>query len=145
MMTEIIKESNKRIKKANEITSEQVLAWARRVEAQRIQEALTDTTKENKGFNAMKNQEQKNNTLKRARIGRRGSLIVESSVEAFISPRGAQPMAGADQDVGNSTTLNGCTGTRVCRFQRMTKDTKQFTTHAKMMRTKRCQHRSLIQ
>ena len=42
----------KAIKKANEVTSEQILAWARRVEAQRAQKAITEATKEIKEFDS---------------------------------------------------------------------------------------------
>ena len=38
----------------NEVTSEQVLALARKGEAQRIQKVLIEATKESKQFNAMK-------------------------------------------------------------------------------------------
>ena len=65
-------------------------------------------------------------------------IFTLNSVEAHISPRGLYPMVGTVQDVGNSTTLGGCAGAREGRCQRMTKDAEQFTTHAKMMRTKKC-------
>ena len=60
MMTEIIRELTA-IKKTNKVTSEQVLASARRVETQRVQKALIRTTKESKYFSATKKQEQNNN------------------------------------------------------------------------------------
>ena len=46
-MTEMIRELTA-IKKTNEITSEQVLPWARRVVVQRTQKALTKATKASK-------------------------------------------------------------------------------------------------
>ena len=56
MMTEIIQELTA-VKKPSEISSEQVLAWARRLEA------LMEATKDNKEFDAEKKHDQKNNTL----------------------------------------------------------------------------------
>ena len=72
MMTEIIRELTN--KKANEITSEQVLSWARRVETQRVHKALIKT-KGNKDFTTMKKQEQKNNSLNKAKEDRTGMYI----------------------------------------------------------------------
>ena len=57
MITEIIKELIT-IEKTNEITSKQVLGWTRRVEAQRVQKAVPEATKESKDFDAVKTQEQ---------------------------------------------------------------------------------------
>ena len=48
-----------------------------------------------------------------------------------MSPGGTQPMAGAVQDVGDSTTLNEYAGARPGRYQRRIKDTQQFTTCTK--------------
>ena len=42
------------VKKTSEITSEQVLVWARRAEAQRTQKALIEVTKDNKEFDTIK-------------------------------------------------------------------------------------------
>ena len=53
MTTEILRELTA-IKKTNEITSEQVLSWARRVKVKRAQKALIEATKDRKEFNAMK-------------------------------------------------------------------------------------------
>ena len=52
MMAEIIREMTA-IKIINGITSEQVSAWARRVEAQRTHKALIKGTTECKDFNAI--------------------------------------------------------------------------------------------
>ena len=56
--------------KKNELTSEQVLAWARRVETHRAWKALIQATKESNGFDAVK-KEEKNNTLDKAKAGRK--------------------------------------------------------------------------
>ena len=45
-------------------------------------------------------------------------------------------MAGAVQDMGNSTALSGCAGVRAGSCQRMTKDADQFITYAKMFKGK---------
>ena len=42
------------IKRANEIRSEQVLSWSKRVEVQKVQKAKLDTTKESTGFNIVR-------------------------------------------------------------------------------------------
>ena len=60
MMTEIIREQST-IQKTNEITSEQVLSWAIKVEVQRAQKLLTEATIDNKEFNAIKKHEKKKN------------------------------------------------------------------------------------
>ena len=54
-MTKIVKRTNCN-KKINEKTSEQVLSWTKRVEAQRAQKAILDATKEKKGFDIRKKQ-----------------------------------------------------------------------------------------
>ena len=56
MMTKIIREFPA-IKKPQETTSKQVLAWTQRVQAQRAQKGLTKATQENKRFNTMKTQD----------------------------------------------------------------------------------------
>ena len=53
MMAEIIRELIA-IQKTNEITSEQVLVWLKRVQAQRAQKALTETIKERKEVDDVK-------------------------------------------------------------------------------------------
>ena len=62
-----------------------------------------------------------------------------------MSPRGPQPIAGAVQDVGNSTTLSRYAGVRAEGCQRMTEDAEQFTMCTRMIRTKRRQQRSLME
>ena len=42
------------IKKVNEVTSEEVLAWARRLEAQMVQRARIRATNESKEFHTVK-------------------------------------------------------------------------------------------
>ena len=53
MITQIIRELTA-IKRTNEITSEQVLFWSRRVQVQRAQKVYMGATKDNKEFNAIK-------------------------------------------------------------------------------------------
>ena len=45
------------VKKMNEITSEQIFGWARRVAAQRAQKAVIEAKKHSKEFDAMKKHE----------------------------------------------------------------------------------------
>ena len=98
----------------------------------------------NKDFDAMKKQEQKNNTFDKMKAG--SEIYIDHKYwGTHIIPRGVQSVAEAAQDAKNLTTLSRYTGARVDRCQRMTKDTEQFTTHTNMMRTERWQHRSLIQ
>ena len=61
--------------KTSEITSEQVLAYARRVEAQRAQKRLMGATKYNKAFDAMTRHKKRNNTFDRANSTWRETLI----------------------------------------------------------------------
>ena len=61
MMTEIIKELTQ-TQKMNEITSGQMLSWARKVKVQQAQKTLIETTKDNKELYTIKKHEQKNNT-----------------------------------------------------------------------------------
>ena len=72
MITDIFRELKQ---SKGQITRKQVLAWARRVEAQRTQKALIEDTKENKDFGAMKKQEQKNDTLDKTKSKRREMCI----------------------------------------------------------------------
>ena len=130
MMTEIIREFTAIKKKTIEITSEQVLTWTRRAEAQRAHKVLLEVTKENKDFDNMKkelkNQKAKNNTLGKMKAGRREMYIYCKYCGAYMSARCSQPIAGAVQDVGNSSTLSVCAGVRGYRCQRITKDEEQF-------------------
>ena len=66
IMTEIIRELTT-IEKTNEITSEQILAWTRRVEAQRAQKVLIAVIKENKEFDATKRHDQQSSTIDNAK------------------------------------------------------------------------------
>ena len=56
-MTEIIRDLTV-VQEIIEITSEQILWWARRVNAQRANIALTEATKDIKEFDAMKKHKQ---------------------------------------------------------------------------------------
>ena len=58
-------------KQTNEITSKQVLEWARRVEEQRAQKALIETMKENEEINVVKKQQQENNILGKTKACKR--------------------------------------------------------------------------
>ena len=59
----------------NKITSKQVLGWARTVKSQKVQKALIKATKQNKDFDIMKKQEQKNNTFYVTKADRREMCI----------------------------------------------------------------------
>ena len=83
MMTEFIRELAI-IKRTDEITSKQVLAWAR-IEVQMAQKALIGATKQSKEFNAVKRQKQKNNALYEAKAGRREACIIVITVEMFVN------------------------------------------------------------
>ena len=72
MMTEIRRELTA-IKKTNEITSKEVLAWVRRVEAQTAQKALIETTKEIEEFNAMRRHELNNSDIDKGKVGQRAT------------------------------------------------------------------------
>ena len=103
MLVEIIKELIK-TEESKDVTSEQVLAWAKRVEAQKAQSAIINSLKETKDFNRIK-------TL---RGGRRESHKLmpkypQSRVAVImvpaIHPDNAQPVARSVQDVVKSITL----------------------------------------
>ena len=55
-MTAIIRANHD--KKTNEATSDQVLCWAKRVDAQRGQKTMHDTSKESSGFDMVKKSKQ---------------------------------------------------------------------------------------
>ena len=69
MMTKVIRELIA-IKRKIEVTSEQVLAWSRRVEAQ-WSKNHKQATKEGKEFNTMKNKREKNNAFNGAMAARK--------------------------------------------------------------------------
>ena len=132
-MTEIIR---KETKKTNKFTSEQVLAQARRVEAQRAQKAITKATKGSKDFDAMKKWQKKRNTLDRAMAGRRGIQRNCKYCRTTHELLRFQSIVGALHDVRNSTTSSVYADAWEARCQRMTNDTK-FMICMKAMRTKR--------
>ena len=57
-----------KIKKTNEIASEEVLSWSRKVKVPRAQKALIQVTNDNKEFNAINMHEQENNARDRKEI-----------------------------------------------------------------------------
>ena len=61
MMTKVIRELTA-MKTTSEITSEQVLCWAKRIEAQRVQKAMLETKKESKDFDTVKGIDQQSNS-----------------------------------------------------------------------------------
>ena len=67
MMTKIIRELT--IKKTNEINSQQIIFWTRRVKAQRAQKTILDTTKERKEFDALKRHDGQNNATDSTKRG----------------------------------------------------------------------------
>ena len=52
-----------------------MLAWARRMEAQRAQRALTEAIKDSKDFDAVNRHKHKNNTSYRGKSNRKETLI----------------------------------------------------------------------
>ena len=54
-------------------------------------------------LDAIKKQEQKNNALDRIKQAEEKHVLIVNTVEIHMNPRGAQPMGGTVQDVGNST------------------------------------------
>ena len=114
----------------------EVLALTRRVEAQRALKALIEATKDNQNFDAVKKQNQNNKKIDKTNKAEEKSALTLNIVDIYMNLRGTQPMAGAVQDTGNSTTLNGYAGARMGRCQRMMKGGEQFTTHAKIRGTK---------
>ena len=84
IITEIMWESST-VKKISKIFSEQVLTQVRRVEAQRAQTALIETTKDNKEINTVKRHEQKNNTPHRTKSNRRETHKHVYTVEIHTS------------------------------------------------------------
>ena len=71
IMTKIICELSM-IKRANEITTEPVLCWARRVDALRAQKAILEVSKESRRFDAVKRTDQQcisqNNTKRNNKV-----------------------------------------------------------------------------
>ena len=59
MMTKVIRELI--IIKKNEITSEQMLTWAKKAEVQRAQKAVSDTSEESKAFDRVKKTDKNEN------------------------------------------------------------------------------------
>ena len=122
MMTDIIREWTA-IKKTNEVTSEQVLAWTRRMEAQRTQKTLIEATKENKDFNAMKEKEQKNNALDKTNVDRREMGIKYKYCESTLEPKRFPAYGRNFSRCGKLNYLNW-----VCRSQsrQVPNDDKRF-------------------
>ena len=103
MMTEIISKLIA-VRKTNEAISKQVLAWARKVEVQKAQEALTEATKDNNDVASWK---KSNRTLHYIELKvEKKQILSLNTAEAQTNPRGAQPRIAAVPDVGNSTTLD---------------------------------------
>ena len=68
---------------------------------------------------------------------------IATSAKRLMNHRGTQPMARVVECVGKLMTSSEYVEARAGMCQTMTKDTNQFMTHAKKMRKKRWQHKSL--
>ena len=90
MITEIIRELTT-FKKISEVTSKQVLAWARRVEAQRVWKAIIKATKEGKKFDTLKKTRAKEQYV-RAKASTTESHTIVNTVETRINFKDAQAM-----------------------------------------------------
>ena len=63
----------------------------------------------------MKKQEEKINTLGRAKQAEEEHVQIVNTVETCMNPRGAQSLSGVVQDVTNSTILTGYAEARAGR------------------------------
>ena len=73
------------IKMPDEITSQQVLCWARRVEAQRAHKAILDVTKETKEFDTVNNHKQ-NNVINSINMTQSNCRYCSNSLEPCTCP-----------------------------------------------------------
>ena len=140
MMTEIEREQAA-VKKTNEITSEQALCWAKRVEAQRAQKTILEPAKESKESDVVQRTDQEDQTMQNK--VEKYPKTNACTAALYMSHTDAQHMASIMQDVAKLITLSEYAGAQAetCQEILAARSTEQFMTWAMMLRKQRYQQR----
>ena len=75
--------------------------------------------KKSKEIDTVKKQEEKNNTLDKAKQAEEEHVQIVNTVETCMNPKGVQSLSGVVQDVTNSTILTGFAEARAGRWQKV--------------------------